>query len=79
MREDYSTVSIKSEDNVEPLPDEPKLTERSDDYVIFPKEELHLKAAERSRTGKWTMFGITGTRINLRSKYKNERLLAHSA
>ena len=48
MREDYSTVSIKSEDNVEPLPDEPKLTERSDDYVIFPKEELHLKTAERS-------------------------------
>ena len=79
MREDYSTVSIKSEDNVEPLPDKPKLTERSDDYVIFPKEELHLKTAERSRTGKWTMFGITGTRINLRSKYKNERLLAHSA
>jgi hypothetical protein len=37
MKEDYSTVSIKSEDNVEPLPDERKLTERSEDYVIFQK------------------------------------------
>ena len=43
MMEDYSTVSIKSEDDVEPLPDEQKFTERSEDYVILPKEELHPK------------------------------------
>jgi hypothetical protein len=51
MKEGYSTVSIKSEDIVEPLLDEPKLTERSDDYVILPKEELHKDdEVERSRT-----------------------------
>ena len=30
------------------ISDKPKLTERSDDYVILTKEELHLKMAEQS-------------------------------
>ena len=36
---------LKSEDNVEPLPDEQKVTERSEDYIIIPKAELHRKIA----------------------------------
>ena len=45
-------MSIKSEDNVEPLPDKRKLTDRSEDYVILPKEELHIKQKARAPVPK---------------------------
>jgi len=50
MREGYSTVSIVW-GYVEPLPDKQKLTERSEDYVILPKEELHPKQKEAQLIG----------------------------
>ena len=53
MREGYSTVSIEVWGYVEPLPDEQKLTERSEDYVILPKEELHLKWQKGTEPECW--------------------------